>query len=56
MEGLIEFEAAHTRTRFSDPAKADEEENDLDLATVELAMDAAISDHVDGHVLFKYEE
>ncbi|MCA1792976.1 MAG: LbtU family siderophore porin [Desulfotignum sp.] len=56
VEGVIEFEAAHTRTRFSDPAEADEEENDLDLATVELAMDAAISDHVDGHVLFKYEE
>jgi len=56
VEGVIEFEAAHTRTRFSDPAQADEEENDMDLATVELAMDAAISDHVDGHVLFKYEE
>jgi hypothetical protein len=56
VEGVIEFEAAHTRTRFSDPSQADEEENDMDLATVELAMDAAIIDHVDGHVLFKYEE
>jgi len=56
VEGVIEFEAAHTRTRFSDPSQADEEENDMDLATVELAMDAAIMDHVDGHVLFKYEE
>lgn len=56
VEGLIEFEAAHTRTRFADPGQKDQEENDLDLATVEVAMDAAISDYVDGHVLFKYEE
>ncbi|MFO7913289.1 MAG: LbtU family siderophore porin, partial [Desulfotignum sp.] len=56
VEGLIEFEAAHTRTRFSDPGEADEEENDMDLATVELIVDAAISDQVDGHVMFKYEE
>ena len=56
VEGLIEFEAAHTRTRFADPAQEDQEENDMDLATVEVAMDAKISDHADGHVLFKYEE
>ena len=28
----------------------------MDLATVELVVDARIVDHVDGHVLFKYED
>jgi hypothetical protein len=56
ISGLIEIEAMHQSTDFSDPAQADEDESDIDLATVEVAMDAGISDHVDGHVLFKYEE
>ena len=28
----------------------------MDLATVELVVDAKIAEHVDGHVMFKYEE
>ncbi len=56
ISGLIEIEAMHHQADSSDPAAADEEESDIDLATVEVALDAAVSDHVDGHVLFKYEE
>jgi hypothetical protein len=56
ISGLIEIEAMHLQTDYADPAAADEEESDIDLATVEVAMDAAVSDHADGHVLFKYEE
>lgn len=56
ISGLIEIEAMHQSIDFSDPAQTDEDESDIDLATVEVAMDAGISDHVDGHVLFKYEE
>jgi len=56
ISGLIEIEAMHQSTDFSGPAQADEDESDIDLATVEVAMEASISGHVDGHVLFKYEE
>lgn len=56
ISGLIEVEAMYNQIDHSDPAQADEDESDIDLATVEVAMDAAISDHVDGHVLFKYED
>lgn len=50
ISGLIEVEAAYV-----DPDDGDEE-SDVDLAAVELAVDATIVDHVDGHVLFKYED
>jgi hypothetical protein len=56
VSGLIEIEAMHQRTDFSDPAQDSEDESDIDLATVELVVDARIADHVDGHVMFKYEE
>lgn len=56
ISGLIEIEAMHQQTDYADPETADEKESDIDLATVEVAMDAAISHHADGHVLFKYEE
>ena len=56
IRGLIEVEASHGKTDFKDPASEDEKTSDVDLATVELGVDAKISAHVDGHVLFKYEE
>lgn len=56
ISGLIEVEAGYEKIDFDDPAVKDEKTSDVDLATVELAVDAKIIDHVDGHVLFKYEE
>lgn len=54
ISGLIEVEAAYQDVDVKD---ADSEKtSDVDLATVELAVDARIVDHVDGHVLFKYED
>jgi hypothetical protein len=54
--GLIEVEASHGKTDFKDPAVEDEKTSDVDLATVELVVDAKIAAHVDGHVMFKYED
>ena len=56
ISGLIEVEASHGKTNFKDPAVEDEKTSDVDLATVELVVDAKIAEHVDGHVMFKYEE
>jgi hypothetical protein len=56
VDGLIEVEAGFGRTAFDDPAQDDEKSGDVDLATVELAIGAKISDHADAFVLFKYEE
>jgi hypothetical protein len=56
VSGLIEVEAAHQKTDYDDPDEPDEKSNDVDLATVELAFDAKVADHVDGHVLIKYED
>lgn len=54
--GLIEVEAGYQRIDYDDPATEDETTSDMDLATVELTVDAAIVAHVDGHVLIKYED
>jgi hypothetical protein len=56
ISGVIEAEANYQTVDDNDPATDDEDSSDVDLATVELAIDAGIVDHVDGHVLFKYEE
>ena len=56
ISGLIEVEASHGKIDFKDPAAGDEKNSDVDLATVELVMDAKIAAHVDGHVMFKYED
>ncbi|MBC2712742.1 MAG: LbtU family siderophore porin [Desulfosarcina sp.] len=56
ISGLIEVEAAHEKIDYTDPATPDEKSDDVDLATVELVVDAKIVKHVDGHVLFKYED
>jgi hypothetical protein len=54
--GLIEIEAGYGRVDVDDPAEDDEKTSDMDLATVELVVDARIATHVDGHVMLKYEE
>ena len=54
--GRIEVEAGYGKVDYDDPALDDEESSDVDLATVELAVDARIHPNVDGHVLFKYED
>ena len=54
--GLVEVEAAHEKIDYNDPATPNEKGSDIDLATVELDIDARIVDHVDGHVMIKYEE
>jgi len=56
ISGLVEFEAEYVKTDFDDPAVEDEKTSDVDLATVELVVDARIVDHVDAHVMFKYED
>ena len=56
ISGLVEVEASHGKTDFKDPASEDEKTSDVDLTTVELVVDAKIAAHVDGHVMFKYEE
>ena len=54
--GLVEVEAGYEKRKFNDPAAEDETTGDVDVAAVELDMDVRIVDHVDGHVLIKYEE
>lgn len=56
ISGLIEVEAGIQKVDFSDPMAEDEDVRDVDLATVELVVDVKIAEHVDGHVLFLYEE
>ncbi len=56
ISGVIEVEANYQTVDDNDPATDDEDSSNVDLATVELAIDARIIDHVDGHVLFKYED
>ena len=55
LSGVVETEASYGKTDFKDPATQDTETSDVDLAVVELAVDAKIAKHVDGHVLFKWE-
>lgn len=56
ISGLIEVEASHGETDVKDPTVGDEKTSDVDLATVELVMDAKIAAHINGHVMFKYED
>ena len=56
VSGLIEVEAYHRDFEDSEDPAADAKESDVDLATVELVVDARVSGYVDGHVLFKYED
>ena len=54
--GVIEVEANYTQIDAGDADADDEDSSDIDLATVELGVDAAIVDHLSGHMLFKYED
>ena len=56
VSGLIEVEAFYRDFEDSNDPAADTQASDVDLATVELAVDVRIFKHVDGHVLFKYED
>lgn len=56
VSGLIEVEAGYQEVDSGDPAVSDEDNSDVDLATVELVFDAKIADAVDGHVMIKYED
>ncbi len=56
ISGLIEVEAGYEKIDFNDPAAENEKISDVDLAAVELVVDAKIVDHLDGHVMFKYED
>ena len=56
LSGAIEVEAGYQKVDYSDPATDDEKGSDVDLATVELGVDVRIAKHVDGHVLFKWED
>lgn len=56
ISGLVEVEAGYSDIDYDDPATEDETSSDVDLATVELVVDAAIVDHLDAHVMVKYEE
>ena len=56
ISGLIEVEAGYSTFEDNNNPAADTDESDVDLATVELVVDAKIAKHVDGHVMFKYEE
>ena len=56
ISGLIEVEAGYRDFEDKKDPTADTKESDVDLATVELVVDAKIAKHVDGHVMFKYEE
>lgn len=56
ISGLIEVEAYHEKVDYKDPTSPDETTSDVDLATVELVVDARVVAHVDGHVMFKYED
>jgi hypothetical protein len=54
--GLIEVEAGYGRVSCEDPTRDDDTTSYLELATVELGLDADIVKHVTGHVLFKYRQ
>ena len=54
--GLIEAEAAYESIDYDDEALDDQKSSDIDLACVEIGVDAAVAENVEGHVLFLWEE
>ncbi len=56
ISGLVEVEAGYQNIDFKDPAVEEETSSDIDLATVDLVVDVKIVKHVDGHVIFEYED
>ena len=56
MSGVLEAEAGYVRTDDKNPADADTNETDVVLATMELGVDADLTDYVSGHMVFLWEE
>lgn len=56
LSGLIEVEASYEHADFADSGTPDTDSSDIALATVELGIDADITKHVGGHLLFKWED
>ncbi|MBC2715193.1 MAG: LbtU family siderophore porin [Desulfobacteraceae bacterium] len=56
ISGVLEAEAGFASTDFADPNEEDTNESSVALATMELGVDAEISDNISGHVLFLWEE
>jgi len=56
LSGLIEVEGSYEDVDYDDPGISDEDSSDIALATVELGIDAGITKHVGGHILFLWEE
>lgn len=56
VSGFIEVEAGVSRIDYGDPAEADQDESDVNLANAGVAVEASFSPHADGRVVFKYEE
>ena len=55
VNGLVEVEAGATSMDFKNPATADTDESDVDLAKVEVGLEAKIAKYVTGEVVFLYE-
>ncbi len=56
ISGVVEAEAGYVRTDYKNPANADTDETDVVLATMEMGVDADITDYVSGHMVFLWEE
>ena len=56
ISGVLEAEAGYVRTDYKNPADADTDETDAVLATMELCIDADLTDYVSGHMVFLWEE
>jgi len=56
LSGLIEVEGSYEDVDYDDPGTPDEDSSDITLATVELGIDADITKHVGGYVLFLWED
>lgn len=55
ISGAVEVEAGTTSMDFENPATADTDESDVDLAKVEVGLEAKIAKYVTGEVVFLYE-
>lgn len=56
LSGAVEVEANYTSMNFNNPATPSAAMSDIMLAKVELGVDVDIVKHVQGHVLFFWEE
>ena len=56
LSGAIEVEAGFEKIDYNDPATKDEDSSDIAVATVEVGIDAEITKHVSGHILFLHED